>query len=229
MNTSRFRAVLFDMDGTLLHTAPDIAAALNRTLTSNGLAAIDIEHVARMIGRGPRILIERALQAHGETDSKRVETLFTQYVDNYAIQIGAGSEVFPGALHSLQLLHARGYRLGVVTNALQRFAETILGRFGFTDFLDVIVGGDRVAECKPHPGHVLAACRAIDVSPRATLFVGDSINDVIAARGAGCAMVGVPHGYNEGRSAETLGCPLIASLDDLPAYVEAQHALKAVI
>lgn len=228
MSERPFRAVLFDMDGTLLHTAPDISAALNRTLVGNGYAVLELAQVAPLIGRGPRVLIERALRAHGENDLTRVDALFAEYVSYYAEQIGVRSDAFPDALLCLQQLKARGYRLGVVTNALQHAAEALLERFDLAAELDIVIGGDRVAECKPHPGHVLAACHALGVTARETLFVGDSANDVQAALGAGCAMVGVPHGYNEGLPPEALGCPLVASLAELPAYVDAQRQFVAL-
>ncbi len=226
MSARRHDAVLFDMDGTLLHTAPDISAALNRTLLDNGHPALDIVQVTAMIGRGPRVLIERALLAHGHTDAcaERVERLYVQYVDHYMAMIGTHSEAFPGARECLADLRTDGIRLGVVTNALQKVATALLARFDLLDALDIVVGGDQVTHTKPHPEHVLAACRMLAVDARRTLFVGDSNNDVRAARAANVDIVGVPHGYNEGLPAEALGCPLVASFADLPDYIRAQSS-----
>lgn len=226
MSAPRYDAVLFDMDGTLLHTAPDISAALNRALVDNGHPALDIVQVTGMIGRGPRVLIERALGAHGRTDADagEVEHLYVQYVDHYMAMIGTHSDAFPGARECLVQLRADGLRLGVVTNALQKVATALLARFDLLDAVDIVVGGDQVTHTKPHPEHVLAACRMLGVDAQRTLFVGDSNNDVRAATAAHVDIVGVPHGYNEGQPAEALGCPLIASFADLPDYIRAQSS-----
>ncbi|MEO8012213.1 MAG: HAD-IA family hydrolase [Dokdonella sp.] len=147
-----------------------------------------------------------------------------QYVTHYMAKIGDRSEAFPGARECLSRLRDEGFRLGVVTNALQKVATSLLARFELLDLLDIVVGGDQVAHNKPHPEHVLAACRALDVRAPRTLFVGDSNNDVLAARAAQVDIVGVPHGYNEGQSCEALGCPLVASLIDLPEFVRMQRS-----
>ena len=227
MSQSRIRAVLFDMDGTLVDTLPDIAAAVNAALVELKLHALDPLRIATLIGNGPRILSRRALDAQesltAEQRERLVEPLLEGYARNYAVQAGKLGRVFPGTIEGLRELSAGGYRLGVVTNALQHLAETVLTRFGIAPHLQVVIGGDRVARHKPHPEPLWQACSALDVAPHETLMVGDSINDVAAARAAGCEVVCLPHGYDQGQPVDELGCDVLAALTALPAWIIAHE------
>jgi phosphoglycolate phosphatase len=224
---NRIRAVLFDMDGTLVDTLPDIAAALNGALVELGLHALDAARIATLIGNGPRVLSRRALEAQQTlTTSERdrlVEPLLAGYARNYATQAGTLGHVFPGTIEGLKELSARGFKLGVVTNALQHLAETVLERFGLASHLQLILGGDRVAQPKPHPEPLWKACDHFGVDPQQALMVGDSVNDVAAARAAGCAIVCVPHGYDQGQPVGALGCDVLDTLEALPAWIAAEE------
>src|SRR5580765_4589353 len=178
------------MDGTLVDTLPDIAAAVNGALVELGLHARNPARIATLIGNGPRVLSRRPLEAQetlttAERD-KLVEPLLAGYARNYATQAGTLGRVFPGTIEGLQELTARGLKLGVVTNALQHLAETVLARFGLAPYLQLVLGGDRVAQPKPHPEPLWKACDHFGVDPQQALMVGDSVNDVAAARAAGC-------------------------------------------
>lgn len=221
MTINRFRAVLFDMDGTLVHTAPDIAAALNAALCKNGLAPIDPARIADLVGKGAQILVKRALSVQGIDDAQLATRVFADYVTEYGSRIGREGHAFPGAAECLRQLHENGFKLGVVTNALQRFAEATLAHYGLAKYLSIIVGGDRTATPKPHPAPMWFACRTLGVATKEALMIGDSVNDVAAARAAGCSVICVPHGYNEGRPASELDCEIIAGLGDVPAWLEA--------
>jgi len=220
-----FRAVLFDMDGTLVDTLPDIAAAVNAALHDLGLQSLDAAHIATLIGNGPRVLSRRALDAQPGLDAKRrdalVEPLLAGYAERYALQAGTLGRVFPGTLEGLRELSQRGLKLGVVTNALHHLAETVLTRFGIAPYLQLIVGGDRVTRHKPHPEPLWHACNVFNIDPQQALMVGDSVNDVAAARAAGCDIVCVPHGYDQGQPVGELGCDVLASLTSLPAWIDA--------
>jgi phosphoglycolate phosphatase len=221
VSTFRFRAVLFDMDGTLVHTAPDIATALNLALCKNGIPTIDPLRIADLVGNGAQVLVKRALSVHGMGHDERLRAaVFEDYVRAYAERIGCDGRAFPGAIECLRTLRARGIRLGVVTNALQRFADATLAHYGLAKYLSIVIGGDRTVAPKPHPAALWFACRTLHVSPKETLMVGDSANDVAAATAAGCSVVCVPHGYNEGRSVAELDCQMIAALEDVPAWVD---------
>jgi phosphoglycolate phosphatase len=216
-----FRAVLFDMDGTLVDTAPDIAVALNQALSENGMPAIDPARIADFVGNGARVLVRRALSVYGRDHDERLRAaVFEDYVRKYAERIGCEGRAFPGAIECLRSLRARRIRLGVVTNALQRFADATLAHYGLARYLNIVIGSDRVTAPKPHPAPLWFACRTLHVVPKETLMVGDSANDVIAAGAAGCSVVCVPHGYNGGRPVAELDCQMIAALEDIPALVD---------
>ncbi len=226
MTAVAFRAVLFDMDGTLVHTAPDIASALNAALDSNGLRTFDPADIVDLVGKGARILVSRAMAKQGVDNESRQAAVLVDYEREYGLRIGSRGHAFPGALECLRSLQARGIKTAVVTNALQRFAEATLALHGLTEHLDIIIGGDRALEPKPHPAALWLACRTLDVEPRETLMVGDSLNDVAAARAAGCSVVCVPHGYNEGRPTAELDCEIIENLAAVVTCVGAELAQR---
>ena len=223
MPLSRFRAVLFDMDGTLVHTGPDIAAALNAALCKNGLPPLEEARIVDLVGKGAVILVKRALSLQNIDDAWLAASVFEDYNREYSARIGRGGYAFPGANECLRELHDRDIKLAVVTNALQRFAEATLAHYGLAKYFSTIVGGDRTAAPKPHPASLWFACRTLEVNTDETLMVGDSINDVAAARAAGCSVVCVPHGYNEGRSLADFQCEVISGLEAIPAWLDA-HA-----
>jgi phosphoglycolate phosphatase len=217
-------AVLFDLDGTLLDTAADIALALNRTLAEHGWSPAAQDDVRRMIGRGAPILIERTAAAQARALD---EALHAAMVDRFFHHYGALQETnefdalpYPGARESLQRLHDAGLRIAVVTNKQQRFARGLLELLDLIAWVDLVVGGDSCERRKPDPQPLLFACERLGVAPGRTLMVGDSINDVKAARAANIPVLCVPYGYNEGRDPRELPCDaLIDTLADLPGLL----------
>jgi phosphoglycolate phosphatase len=219
-------AVLFDLDGTLLDTVADIALALNRTLSDYGCGALAENEVRRMIGRGSPILIERAAAAQGRaidaaTQAVMVERFFHHYGELEELNQDS-ARPFAGAAELLQALHGAGVRIAVVTNKQHRFAASLLARLGLGEWVDAVVGGDTCARRKPDPQPLLFACETLKVAASNTLMVGDSVNDVQAARAAGIPVVCVSYGYNEGRDPHSLDCD--ALLDSLAEV----HALLGV-
>ena len=214
-------AVLFDLDGTLLDTAADIAAALNRAIGEQGWAPVGEDQVRRMIGRGAPTLVTRAAAAQGRSLSAEVHAAVVErFFHHYgALQDDQSftARPFEGADRTLRRLHEAGLRLAVVTNKQQRFATGLLQRLGLSGWVDLVVGGDSCERRKPDPQPLLYACETLHVGPDRALMVGDSVNDVLAARAAGIPVVCVPHGYNEGQDPRTLDCDLLVdTLDDLP-------------
>jgi phosphoglycolate phosphatase len=229
-------AVLFDLDGTLLDTAADIAVALNRALAEFRLQPVPESDVRRMIGRGSPILIERAAAAQGRalepaTQAAMVERFFHHYG---TLQESGEFQARPyeGVSEALSVLHGAGLRTAVVTNKQERFASGLLRRLHLRAWIDLVVGGDSCERRKPDPQPLEYACERLGSPPARTLMVGDSINDVIAARAARMAVVCVPYGYNEGNDPRELPCDqLIENLSQLPPLllrgIEAQPQASA--
>jgi phosphoglycolate phosphatase len=219
-------AVLFDLDGTLLDTAADIAEALNRALAERGWPPIAPSEVRRMIGRGSPLLIERAAAFQSRAlDEAAKAALLERFFHHYGYLEESGefkAEPYAGAAECLRALHEAGLRIAVVTNKYERFATGLLKALSLRDWVDCVVGGDSCPRRKPDPLPLLFACEQLGLSPARALMVGDSTNDVQAARGAGIPVICVPYGYNEGEDPRLLPCDgFVESLADLPALLTA--------
>jgi phosphoglycolate phosphatase len=219
------RAVLFDLDGTLLDTVADIALALNRTMLDYGRKPLPEDDVRRMIGRGSPILIERAAAAQGRVIDDAVQAAMLERFFHHYGELEELNEdkaqPYAGAAESLRTLHDANLRIAVVTNKQHRFAAALLERLGLSSWVDVVIGGDTCARRKPDPQPLLFACESLHLPPSESLMVGDSVNDVQAARAAGIPIVCVTYGYNEGRDPSTLDCDaLLDTLAELPALLQ---------
>jgi phosphoglycolate phosphatase len=207
-------AVIFDLDGTLIDTASEIAVALNHTFAELGLAALAQKDVENLIGRGVHSMVERALKQAGAVDAD-VEAAVERFEEHYAKTVGTEAQLFPGVLAGLNLLRQRGYKLSVVTNKPRYFTERLLERLDVHALFESLVTGDDGIRRKPHGDMLDAACRAMGSAPSTSLMIGDSDNDVLAARNAGCPVWCVPYGYNEGRAPQTLACDrLVATVEE---------------
>ena len=216
------RAILFDLDGTLLDSAPDLAAAANAMLAELDLPARDPAVIATYIGKGIPRLVERTLT--GSLDAAADPVLLARalpmYERYYAEESGRRSVPFPGVIEGLRALRAARLPLACITNKAERFTLDLLQRTGLDGFFAVVVCGDTVVRKKPDPEPVLTACARLAVRPADAVMIGDSANDVQAARAAGCPVWCVPYGYNEGRPVETLDCDAI-----VPDLAEAARQL----
>jgi phosphoglycolate phosphatase len=209
------RAVLVDLDGTLLDTAADLAAAVNRMLAELGLPARDPALVATFVGKGLPMLVRRALAGtlEGDADEALFQRAWPLFDRHYAAESGRQAKPYPGAREGIDRMRAQGLRLACVTNKSERFTLQLLRDTGFLDAFDFAVCGDQVTRKKPDPAPFLLACERFAVAPAEALVIGDSENDVQAARAAGCPVWCVPYGYNEGRPPGTLDCDrMVASL-----------------
>jgi phosphoglycolate phosphatase len=219
MNVTPVRAVIIDLDGTLMDTAGEIAAAMDRTLDELKLPRVPAREIRDMIGRGVPTLVERVMQrlaARGVDPAHAV----TRFEAHYARTVGTTAVLFPGVMEGLTRLHDAGIALAVVTNKPRFFTGQLLRRAQVARFFAAIVAGDDGVKKKPAGDMLAAACQAMGSTPAATLMLGDSDNDVAAARAAGCPVWCVPYGYNEGRPAEDLACDrLVASIDEAARLV----------
>lgn len=188
-------AVLFDLDGTLIDSAPDLLAALDHVRASFDLPPADHRSLRPQVTRGAAGLLTAGLPGWPEWTQRERDGASEQLLDFYADHCWELSAPFAGIEELLSTLQARGIRLGIVTNKVSRFAEPILARAGWAGRFDCLITGDRVLEPKPDPEPVLTACRALDVKPGRTLFVGDDHRDVLAGAAAGTGTVVAAWGY----------------------------------
>jgi phosphoglycolate phosphatase len=217
-------AVLFDLDGTLLDTAADIAEALNRALAERGWPPIAPSEVRLMIGRGAPMLIERAATFQSrEVDDAAKAAMLERFFHHYGFLEESGefkAEPYAGAAECLRALHEAGLRIAVVTNKQERFATGLLKALALSDWVDYVVGGDSCPRRKPDPAPLLFACEQLGAPPARALMIGDSTNDVQAARGAGIPVICVPYGYNEGADPRLLPCDgFVETLADVPGLL----------
>lgn len=213
-------AVLIDLDGTLVDSAPDIVEAANRMLAELGSAPLPFDTVAGFIGRGVPNLVRRVLetaQLAPRADAAGAEALFHRH---YADTNGRLGSVFPGVEAGLGALRREGYRLACVTNKPRALAAPLLALTGLAAYLEVLVAGDSIAQMKPDPEPLRHACRLLDVDPAQGVLVGDSPVDVAAARAAGMAVCLVRYGYAGPDGPAALGADaLVDSMEALPALL----------
>lgn len=212
-------AVLFDLDGTLVDTIPDLADAIDAMRAEFDLPSIGPSVVARYVGRGVESLVTRAF-AHGggpptAASAERALDIFRQH---YRACNGARSRIYPGVIAGLQRWGTAAGRLAVVTNKTAEFTLPLLTRMDLARFFDVVVAGDTCARRKPDPAPLLHACRRLQVEPAAALMIGDSIHDALAAQAAGIRMVAVPYGYHGEVRGEAL--PVEAVVPSIDASVD---------
>jgi phosphoglycolate phosphatase len=209
----QYGAYLFDLDGTLVDTAPDINAALNAALLSGGYPAVEESLTRHWVGHGSRVLLEQALTHHGAperiSDEPSMARLLRTFIDYYTAHIADSSRPYPGVVDALQKLKSRGARLAVVTNKLTGLSTQLLEALHLDDCFTALVCGDTLPQHKPDPEPARHACRLLDVAISDALFVGDSITDVETARAAGCPVVCVRDGYNHGTPATELGADAV--------------------
>lgn len=211
--------MVFDLDGTLIDTAADIHAVLAETLVESGHEAPDLAAVRGMIGDGARVLIERAA-ARVEADVN-IDALHRRFTQRYAEVPCRYSAPYPGAVALLQELRAAGMRLGLCTNKPQAPTLGLLEALGLGDAFDVVIGGDVLHGVrKPDPAHLEAVLAALEAPVPATVMVGDSRNDLLAARGVAVPCVLVSFGYTAVPARELGADAVIDRLDQLPALLE---------
>lgn len=234
------RAVLIDLDGTLIDTAPDIAAAVNAMLVELGRTELPAGTVAAFVGKGADVLVHRALSAarplrrrsaprraarrlfpSGSLDGRIEEALFANARDafhrHYRRLNGVAAQLYPGITAALEAWLARGLKLACVTNKPREFTRTLLERAGLAPYFDAVISGDDASHKKPHAAPLIEACAKMGLPVADVVMIGDSENDLLAARAAGCPAILVEGGYNEGRP--VAGLPADAIVPSLAAAV----------
>ncbi len=200
-----FDLVMFDLDGTLVATAPEICAAVNDTLREQDWPEVSLQQVEPWIGQGTRELLIHALAhvrgwpLHRVRDSDDFPAMLTQFGQHYAARCATRSEVFPEVCDVLESLHAQGVPLAVVTNKEYRHAKALLNAHGLDRWFDWVIGGDTLSTRKPDPAGVWQCLHHFGVTMQRALLVGDSSIDAATGRNAGITVWLVPYGYNGGQ------------------------------
>lgn len=221
MNAFPFDVVVFDLDGTLADTAPDLTAALNHSLIKLGRPAVPEETVRHMVGHGARALLQKGLAATGEMTEALVDEGFPIFLDFYADHICEGSTAFPGLETALDELAGMNVKLAVCTNKLERLSRLFLDAIGWRDRFDALVGGDTVGVRKPDPAPLLEAIARCG-GGRA-VFVGDSVTDTTTGKNANVPTVAVTFGFSD-RPAAELGADSV--IDHFDQLIPALRALR---
>lgn len=209
-------AIAIDLDGTLLHSAPQLAEAANRMLREIDYTPVSQELLASYIGNGIGWLVKRALtgEMHATPDAALYEHALPIFQKHYS-DLLLVSKPYDGAIEGLDAMRAAGFRLGCITNKAARFTGPLLEGTGLAKYFDIVVSGDTLPEKKPHPLPLQYAAKFFGVPVEKLLVIGDSLNDTLAARAAGCPVFCVPYGYNRGEPVETLD--MDAVIDNISA------------
>lgn len=190
------KAVIFDLDGTLVDTAPDLWRATNHVLTGAGRSEVSLDQVRAFVGHGARKLIARGFAATGSPlEPSEIEPLYEKFVTYYGGHIASGSAPFPGCIALLDLLKAKGVLIGICTNKLEGLSVRLIEALGLASYFAAIVGPDTIGIAKPDPAPYREALRRMGAQSARSLLVGDSETDVLTARAAGVPIVGVTFGY----------------------------------
>ncbi len=215
--------IAFDLDGTLVDTAPDLVATLNVLLAQDGLAPRPLDEARPFIGRGAPWLIERGYRAAGAPHApERASERLDRFLVHYLAHIADQSRPFPGVIAALEALKGAGARLSVCTNKRTGLSNALLDALALSCFFDSVVGADAAPAPKPDPRHLTTAILAAGGTPERAIMVGDAATDAGAARAAGVPLILVSFGYTE-TPVRDLGADIL--IDHFDALPDACHAL----
>ncbi len=205
------KVIMIDLDGTLLDTADDLALAANLMLKELRLPEQSTPTIRSYIGKGIQKLVKRTLtsQLDGEPDVALFAKALPIYEKHYADNLSVNTRPYPGVLEGIKVMQQAGFKLACITNKAEAFTLPLLRSTGLYDQFEIVLSGDSLPRKKPDPMPLTHICRHFDVQPHEALLIGDSLNDAIAARAAGCHVFCVPYGYNEGRNVYELDCDAI--------------------
>ena len=209
------RAVLFDLDGTLLDSIPDLSEACHRMMVELGRAPHSIDTIRTFVGKGMLNLVRRCLAEHGTASDAEMAEAVAAFQRHYAEVNGLATTLYEGVVPALAALQAQGVAMASVTNKPAAFTGPQLERMGIARYFGATVSGDTLPEKKPHPAPLIHACELLGVTVAESLMIGDSANDAEAARAAGMPVLLVTYGYSEGMPVDSIECDgLLSSLVD---------------
>ena len=212
--------IVFDLDGTLIDTAPDLIETLNVIFAREGVAALPYETARNLIGGGAKAMIERGIEADGRVfPAAKLELLFTDFIAHYSEHVADRSRPFPGLIDALDALAARGCRFAVCTNKLEKLSVLLLEQLKLADRFVAICGQDTFGVQKPDPEILRRTVAAAGGTMRNSIMIGDSITDIRTARAAGIPVVAVDFGYSERPVTEFGPDRTISHFTELPASI----------
>lgn len=215
--------VMIDLDGTLIHTAPDLATAANRMLEDLKMDTYPDEIVQTWIGNGVGRIVKRALTGtmQGEPEQALFKTGLALFQQHYAAGLSDRSRPYPGVVEGLDSLQQMNFDLACITNKTEKFTLPLLEALGLRDYFKLVISGDSLAKRKPDPLPLTHACDYFKITPDQGVLIGDSINDVQAAQAAGMPVICVDYGYDQGLDlTQSNPDAMIGSLADLPNLLE---------
>ena len=214
----KIKAVVIDLDGTLLDTAPDLAHAAELMMAELGMPQVPLATIKTYIGNGVSRLVKRVLTGSmdAEPDAQLFARAYPIYQKHYGAHVSLHSRPFPGVVEGLQALRAMGVHMACITNKAEAFTLPLLRDTGLLDYFELVLSGDTLPKRKPDPLPLLHACQHFGVEPGELLLIGDSLNDTQAARAAGSPVFCVPYGYNRGRPVAELDLDAV-----VPSLLEA--------
>ncbi|MBN2823861.1 MAG: phosphoglycolate phosphatase [Campylobacterales bacterium] len=207
MHFDNKKVIIFDLDGTLIDSVPDLALSVNKMLQELGRVSFSEDTIRYWVGNGASVLVKRALLGKVETDEDVDAALFDKalaiFLDYYAHHLSDTTQLYPDVETTLHKLQDQGYILTIVTNKPFAFVEPILKGLNIAHLFELWLGGDSLEVKKPDPTPLLHVCQTFNISPNEALMVGDSKNDIVAANRAKIESIGVTYGYNYGEPIES--------------------------
>ena len=214
--------LIFDLDGTLIDSVPDLALSINQMLTTLGMTTFSTEVIRSWVGNGAAVLTKRALSGNidicPDLDPSIVETALTIFLNYYEQNVCVQTCLYPNVKDTLERLHGEGYRLVIVTNKPEQFVRPILESLDLNSLFEFVVGGDTLTKRKPDPIQLNYVCETLSVSASNCLMIGDSKNDIFAATAASMESIGLSYGYNHGEDIYSHGATLV--LDDFAQIIQ---------
>ena len=214
-------AIVFDLDGTLVESAPDLAATTNVLLARRGRRQIELSELRSMVGKGARVMIEKAYIATGDPVTEaEIKEMIPEFLEYYSEHVADLTLPFPGVVDALETLKSRGCKLGVCTNKFESLSHKLLKALEIDHYFDAVLGGDTLDIRKPNPEHVLESIRRLGSTPDNAVMVGDSNNDIDAAKAGNVKSIAVSFGYTDIPPAELGADRLIDHFDQLVPTID---------
>jgi phosphoglycolate phosphatase len=209
-------AIIFDLDGTLVDTAPDLINTLNHILQEEGLPTVSSDIVRPMISQGAKAMLKKGVEiADAQRSEDELTALTDRFVNHYSDHIAVDSQPFPGLLPVLDRLSAQPVKLGICTNKRETLSKKLLGELSLDHYFQAIIGVDTLPVRKPDPGHLLGTLEAVGGSPKQAVMIGDSETDILTAKAAGIPVIALDFGYSTEPVHTYLPDAIVSHYDDL--------------